>query len=323
MKAAYYSEFGPPSVYKVRDVPDPEIEDDEILIKVKASSVNSGDVKLRSFNLPLFYVVPMWFYAGFRKPKKNTLGSEFAGVAEKVGKNVKLFKKGERVYGGTDTTMGANAELLKIKASSTVFSMPAKMTFTEGAAMTFGFTTALHFLKKAGIRNGQNVLIYGASGAVGTAAIQIAKAKGAKITAVCSSKNVKLVKELGASSVIDYKKGDLANHIEEYDIVYEVVGKSNFPDNLNILKKDGVFILNSVFDWKWYIYGIINNLRGIKVIMGIASFKLKDMEEIKELYNEKKIKPVIGKTFPLEKISDAHKYVETGHKVGTAVIINK
>ncbi|MEP7322971.1 MAG: NAD(P)-dependent alcohol dehydrogenase [Saprospiraceae bacterium] len=315
MKAIVYTQYGPPEVLQVKEVEKPLPKDNEILLRVRATAVNSGDWRLRKAD-----PFAVRFLLGLRKPKINILGSVFSGEVVQVGKEVKLFKIGDQVFGHTDMRFGAYAEYICLAENGTLAIKPNKLTHTEAAVIPFGGTTALHFIKKAAIKPNQKVLINGASGAVGSAAVQLAKYFGAIITGVCSTANIDLVKSLGADKVIDYTKEDFTKNGETYDIIFDTVNKISFSHSLKSLNKNGLLILSSA--------GMSQMLQGVwtsmtsskKVLTGVISHSAEDIIFLKGLIETDKLKPVIDKTYALEQISEAHAYVEKGHKKGNVAI---
>lgn len=315
MKAAIYTKYGPPEVLELQEVVKPQPKGNEILISVKATAVNSADWRLRKaepFGVRLFF--------GLMNPKKNILGGVLSGEVEKVGKDVTLFKAGDQVFGSTGISFGAYAAYISLPENGALALKPVNISHTEAAGIPFGATTALHFLKKANIRSGQKVLIYGASGAVSTAAIQLAKFYGAIVTGVCSTANVEMVKMLGADKVIDYTREDFTRNGETYDVIFDTVDKISFSQSIQSLSKKGILILGAA--------GMSGMLQGIwtsvtnsrKVITGVSSEKAEDMLFLKELIEAGKMKPVIDRTYALKHIVAAHEYVEKGHKKGNVVI---
>ena len=250
------------------------------------------------------------------------LGNELAGEVEATGKNVSRFKKGDRVFGQTGMKLGANAEYKCISEDGSLEHMPAGLSFEEAAAIPFGGGSSLHFLKKAGrIQRGQRILIYGASGSLGTAAVQLAKYFGAHVTGVCSTANLELVKSIGADQVLDYTSGDFKLNGEKYDVVYDTVGKSPFDECMKSLNKKGVFLIAVTMDISTILRGFwISMTTGKKVIGGMADEKRENLAAIKKMIEEGKYKPVVDKTYPLDQISQAHGYVDTGHKKGNVVL---
>ncbi len=316
MKAATYFHYGPPEVVHLTDVPTPEPGDNDVLLRVKATAVNSGDWRLRKadpFGVRLML--------GLTKPRIHILGAVFSGTIERVGKNVKRFAVGDEVFGHTDMRFGAHAEYLVVPESGSLALKPAQLTHSEAAVIPFGGTSALHFLKKANIKPGQKVLVNGASGAVGSAAVQLAKYFGASVTGVCSTTNVDLVKSLGADHVIDYTQTDFSTSGETYDVIIDTVNKLPFSQCIRLLKKDGVLILSAA-ELPQMLRGIWTSLTSTqKVLMGVISHTAEDILLLKKLVEIGKLKPVLDKTYPLEKIAEAHGYVEKGHKKGNVAIV--
>ena len=315
MKAITYSKYGPPSVLQLSTVNKPIPKDGEILIRIFATAVNSGDWRLRKADP---WAVRLFF--GLKKPKINILGSVLSGLIEATGNNVTRFKKGDEVFGATGMSFGAYAEYKCLPQEGILAIKPAGIGHEEAATIPFGATTALYFLKKAAIKSGQKVLIYGASGAVGSAAVQLAKSFGAEVTAVAGTSNIELVRSLGADKVIDYKKEDFTTNAETYDVIYETVNKLPFSSSIKCLKKDGTLILGAS--------GLSQQLHGIwtsitssrKVISGLISQKAEDMIFLKELVERGVYMPVVDKTYTLEQMAEAHTYVEQGHKRGNVAI---
>ena len=320
MKAVVYTEYGPPEVLQLKQVEKPVPRDNEVLVKVYATTATAGDCEIRRFDMPVLFWLPVRLYMGLIKPRIQILGQELAGVVESVGKNVKEFSKGDQVFAPTDARFGAYAEYKCVPSTSALALKPANMTYEEAAAVPVGGLNALHFLRKANIQRGQKVLIYGSTGSIGTFAVQLARYFGAQVTAVCSTTNIDLVKSLGADMVIDYTKEDFSKNGESYDVIVETVGKSSFSRGIKSLKKNGVYLLANP--------GLSQTLRGLwtsmtsskKVVIALASYRTEDLEFLKELIEAGKIKSVIDRHYPLEQAAEAHKYVEKGHKKGNIVI---
>jgi NADPH:quinone reductase-like Zn-dependent oxidoreductase len=315
MKAIVYFKYGAPEVLQLNDVEKPTPKDNEILIKIKATAVNSGDVRLRKAD-----PFAVRFFFGLTKPKKNILGGVLSGEIEAIGANVKRYKVGDSVFGATGMGFGAYAEYKCLPESAVLALKPNNITHEEAAVIPFGGMTALHFIKKANIQSGQRILINGASGAVGTAAIQLAKYYGAYVTGVCSTANINLVKSLGADEAIDYTKEDFTKNGKTYDVIFDTVDKISFSDSLKSLNKKGILILGAS--------GIAGMLQGLwtsitsskKVITGIISQKTEDMIFLKTLIEKGKMKPVIDRTYSITQMAEAHAYVEKGHKKGNVAI---
>ena len=328
MKAILYTEYGPPNVLQLRDVEKPTPKDNEILIRIHATPVNYGDtlarnfreVSPRKFNMPFFFWLPARIVFGISKPKINILGSELAGQIEAVGKDVKRFKKGDPVFGYRGQSMGANAEYLCMPEDGLVTIKPTNMTYAEAAAVPYGALTALNLLRKVNIQLGQKVLINGASGGIGSAAVQLAKYFGAEVTGVCSTPRVGFVKSLGADKVIDYTKEDFTQNGETYDLIFDILGRSSFTCCKSSLNENGRYLLAS-FKMKQLFQMLWTSIIGSKkVICALSGEKLEDLLFIKELVEAGKIKSVIDRHYPLEQTAEAHRYIETGHKKGNVVI---
>jgi NADPH:quinone reductase-like Zn-dependent oxidoreductase len=315
MKAITYTHYGAPEVLQVKEVVKPIPKDNEILLKVKATAVNSGDVRLRKAD-----PFAVRFIFGLLKPKVNILGSVFSGEVESIGENVKRFKIGDQVFGHTDMSFGAYAEYKSVPEDASIALKPANVSHQEAAVLPFGGVTAMHFIKKAAIKPGQKVLIVGASGAVGSAALQLAKSFGAVVTGVCSTANIDLVKSMGADKVIDYTKEDFTQHGETYDVIFDTVKTISVSQSLKSLNKNGKMILSAA--------GMSEMLQGLwismtsskKVMTGVISHKVEDILFLKELTEAGKFKPVIDRTYSLAQMAEAHAYVEKGHKKGNVAI---
>ena len=321
MKAVICTKYGPPEVLKLRDVKKPVPKDNEVLIKVYATSVTSGDTRIRGFKVPISFWVPARIALGIKSPKINILGAELSGEIESIGKDVKKFKVGDQVFAYPGHHLGGYAEYKCMEEDSAIEIKPAKLTYEEAAVVSFGGNTALHFLKQANIKDGQKVLIYGASGSVGTYAVQLAKYFGAEVTGVCSTSNIDMVKSLGADKVIDYTKEDFSKNGEIYNVIFDTVGKSTFSDCIESLQKEGVYLQAvalppTSLQMRW-----ISITSSKTLIGGTAVPKAENLKFLNELIEKGEIKPVIDRTYPIEQIVDAHTYVDKGHKKGNVVII--
>ncbi|HHP1053708.1 NAD(P)-dependent alcohol dehydrogenase [Bacillus cereus group sp. BfR-BA-01354] len=302
MKAIICTKYGPPNVLQLQNVEKPKPKKNEVLVKIHATSVSTGDCRIRGFNSPLLFWIPMRIILGFRKPRKPILGVELSGEIEDIGTDVTQFKKGDPVFALTELNLGGYAEYTCVHESGLIALKPTNVTYEEAAVIPFGGTSALHFLRKGQIKKGHRVLIYGASGSVGTAAVQLAKYFGATVTAICSSSNFDLVTALGADNVIDYMKEDFTKRGEHYDIIFDAVGKYKKSLCTDALMPNGKYV----------------SVNGM-----MAKVSKEDMNLLKQLAETEKLKPVIDRTYRLEEIAEAHIYVEKGHKKGNVSITLK
>jgi NADPH:quinone reductase-like Zn-dependent oxidoreductase len=316
MKAAVYRKYGPPDVLKIEEVEKPVPEEKEILVKVYASAVTVGDMRLRKAD-PFMART----FNGLLKPRRKILGMNFSGKVEAIGRDVKEFNGGDEVFGSTAFEFGTYAEYLCIPEKGVVALKPSNISYEEAAVVPFGALTSLHFLRKGKIEKGNNVLIYGASGSLGTAAVQLAKYFGAEVTGVCGTTNIELVKSLGANHIIDYTKEKLADANQTYDIIYDTVGKGPFFEMVSKLNKKGIFLAAvhmppaSIFKDLW-----ITITSTKKIIGGISMERKEDLIFLRELMEQGKFKPFIDKCYNFERIAEAHRHVETGHKKGNVVV---
>jgi NADPH:quinone reductase-like Zn-dependent oxidoreductase len=304
MKAVVYEKYGPPEVLHLKDVPKPVPKDNEILVKVHATTCHVGDTRIRSFDVPKAHWLPMRMFLGLTKPKRQILGMELAGEVESTGKNVKRFKKGDKIFSLVGFNFGAYleyrclAEDVANERKGMVELKPTNMSYGEAAAVPGGGLTALGILRKLNIKKGQTMLIYGASGSVGTFAVQLAKYYGAEVTGICSSSNLDMVKSLGADKVIDYTKEDYLESPERYDFIFDAVHKAPRSRIKKLLKENGIF----------------------RSAHSPADIKPDDLKFLKKLIEDGKLRSAIDRTYPLEEIVEAHRYVDKGHKKGNVVI---
>ena len=320
MKAIEYLKYGPPEVLNLKEIKQPTPKNDEVLIKVYATTVTAGDCEVRSFKIPLMFWLPIRIYMGLFKPRIKILGQEFAGEIEEAGKDVKQFKKGDRVFGATEMKLGAYSEYICLPESYPIASIPSNLSYEEAAAVPVGGLNALHFLRQANIREGQKVLINGAAGSIGTFAVQIAKSSGAEVTAVDSTTKLNILLSLGADHVVDYTKEDFTGSGKKYDVIFDVAGKASFTRCIKSLNKNGYYLLANPRFIKMVRGFLISLIGSKKVISGMAPEKNEDLVYLAELVGNGKLKTFIDRRYPLEQIPDAHRYVETGQKKGNVVI---
>ncbi|MHB9033413.1 MAG: NAD(P)-dependent alcohol dehydrogenase [Anaerolineae bacterium] len=306
MKAIVCTRYGPPEVLQLREVKNPTPRKDEVLIKIYAVPVTAMDIRIRGLHVPMEGIggslarIMIRSRFGLMKPRKSILGGYLAGEIETAGKDDSRFHKGDQVYARTGLRFGAYAEYTCLSENALMTLKPSNLTYEEAAAIPCGGANALYFLKKGGIRNGQKVLVYGASGAIGTSAVQLAKYFGAEVTGVCSTPYLELVKSLGADRVIDYTQEDYTAHNELYDLIFDAVGKITYSTSAKALRPNGKYV--SVF------------------ASGLSEIRTEDLVFLKELVEAGKIKPVIDRRYPLEQTAEAHRYVDQGHKKGNVII---
>ena len=320
MKAAVYERYGPPEVLQLKEVEKPTPKDNEVLIKTRATTVTSGDWRVRSLNVPAGFGLIMRLVFGVSRPKQPILGTELAGVVESVGKDVSKFKVGDQVFAFSDAAMGCHAEYKCMPEDGAVALKPPNLTYDEAAALSFGGTTALDFFRRGKLQSGERVLINGASGGVGTAAVQLAKHFGAIVTGVCSTANVELVRSLGASHVIDYTKEDFTQNGETYDVIVDTAGTAPFSRSNASLKEGGRLLmvlagLPDMLQIPW-----VSMTSSKKAIAGPAAGRAEDLRFLAGLAEAGKFKPVIDRRYPFEQIAEAHRYVDTGRKKGNVIL---
>jgi NADPH:quinone reductase-like Zn-dependent oxidoreductase len=322
MKAVVYDRYGPPEVLRLADVERPVPKDDEVLVRVHATTVNRLDVHTREANRPsgMAVMVLSRLVSGLRRPRQPILGSEFAGEVAAVGASVSEFAVGERVFGNSGLGFGAHAEFLCIRESARIASMPANMSFVEAAAVSDGFLNAVWCLRLADPHAGQKVLVYGASGSIGTAGVQLAKYFGADVTAVCNTKNVVMVRSLGADRVIDYTSEDFTKNGETYDVIFDAVGKHSFERSKGSLKRGGSYLATDGFK-NLFLALWTSRVGDKKVLFQLPPrYTKKDMLFLKQLIEAGRYRAVIDRRYPLEEVVEAARYVETEQKAGNVVL---
>lgn len=321
MKAIIYTEYGPPEVLQLQEVAKPVPKDNEILIKVMAAEATKGDCELRCFNFPVkWFWLPLRLAWGAFKPRKPILGGYFAGEVESVGKEVTKFKAGDEIFGSTGLHMGAYGEYLCLSASHTLVQKPHNASFVEAAAVPLGGFNALHYMRKANIQQGEKVLIIGAGGSIGVYGVQIAKAKGAEVTAVDSGIKEEMLKQIGADHFIDYKKEDFTKSGQSYDVIFDMVAGNSYNGCVNVLKPKGRYLMANprMIDM---LHSVLTPMfTDKKVIFAFAGEKEEELLALKEMIEAGELKPVVDKVFPLAAVAEAHHRVEAEQRLGPVVI---
>jgi NADPH:quinone reductase-like Zn-dependent oxidoreductase len=321
LKAIVWTNYGAPDVLQLKEVEKPIPKDNELLIKIGATTVTAGDIGLRSFKLPLMIALPLRLYIGLRKPRRTViLGQELAGEIEAVGKDVTRFKKGDQIFAATGFGLGAYAEYKCLAENGVVAIKPVTMSYAEAAAVPLGGLEALFFIRRAMIQRGEKILINGAGGSIGSFAVQLAKLFGAEVTGVDSTRKLEMLRSLGADYVIDYTKEDFTQNGETYDVIFDVIGESPFSRSVKSLKENGRYLLGNPRLFQRVRGRWISRRGRKKVIVGGAIQKREDLIFLKGLIEARKIKAVIDRRFPLADTAAAHSYVETGNKKGNVVI---
>jgi NADPH:quinone reductase-like Zn-dependent oxidoreductase len=324
MKAVITTRYGPPEVLAIGEVETPSPKDNEVLIRIYATTVTAGDCELRSLDLPLGYQLMLRAGFGFRKPRNKVPGTEVAGEIVEIGKDVVEFKVGDQVFGSAGFGSGANAEYICLpekpgEMQGGVAIKPANMSYEEAATVPFGGRDSLHFLRLGNIQNGQKILINGAGGSIGTFAIQLAKQLGAEVTAVDSTAKLDMLRSIGADNVIDYTREDFTKNGEVYDVIFDVIGKISFSRSSGSITENGTYLLaNPVSQMVQALWARMTGSR--KIVMQTSSPAIADLIFLRGLVEEGKLKTVIDRTYPLEQIVEAHRYVEAGGKLGNVVI---
>jgi NADPH:quinone reductase-like Zn-dependent oxidoreductase len=317
MKAIIYTEYGPPEVLQLKEVPKPIPTDKEVLIKIHATTVNRTDTGFRSAE---YFIIRL--FHGLFKPKKQILGTELSGVIEAVGKDVQSFKVGDQIFGLSTFNFGTHAEYICMPEKKSIVLKPVNISFAQAAAVSEGLMLAYNYIRRIDFKKNPKILINGASGSIGSACVQLAKYFGADITAVCGTKNLELVKALGANEVIDYTAEDFTLRGEAFDVVLDMVGKSTFFKCKKIMKPDGIYYSSELGPWSQNIFlSLLSPFYfGRKVKFPIPTDSKEDMLFFKKLIEEGHYKAVIDRSYPLAQIVEATKYVETGEKTGNVVI---
>lgn len=320
MKAMVYERYGPPEVLELKEMAKPTPKDNEVLIKTHATTVTSGDWRARSLDVPIGFGFISRLFLGVSRPRQPILGTELAGEIESVGKDVSRFKVGDQVFAFSGAGMGCHAEYKCMPEDGAVALKPPNLTYDEAVALSFGGTTALDFFRRGKLLRGERVLVNGASGGVGTAAVQLAKHFGADVTGVCSTANVELVRSLGADHVIDYTKEDFTQNGESYDVIVDTAGTAPFSRSKDSLKEGGrlLLVLGGLSDMLQIPWVSMTSSK--KIIAGPAAERVEDLRFLAELAEAGTFRPVIDRRYPFEQIAEAHRYVDTGRKKGNVII---
>ena len=321
MKAIVFSEYGSSDVLRIEEVKRPEPKDDEVLIKVHSTEVTKADCEMRSFNFAVkWFWLPLRLIFGVFKPKKQILGGYFSGEIEEIGTNVSNFKIGDQVFGSARMRLGAYGEYMCLPADYTIVKKPTNISYEEAAAVPLGGLNALHFMRKANIRDGDEVLINGAGGSIGTFAVQIAKSMGAEVTAVDSSIKEKMLREIGVDYFVDYAKENIANQGRKYDVIFNMVANSCYSDLVKLLKPNGRYLMGNP-----KLTDILRSVFTTKssdklAIFAFAGEKVEELTTLKDLIEEGKIKSTVDKVYSVNQISEAHQRVETENRIGIVVL---
>ncbi|MEZ5058420.1 MAG: NAD(P)-dependent alcohol dehydrogenase [Saprospiraceae bacterium] len=315
MKAVIYQQYGKPEVLVSKEINNPVANENQVLVRIHHTSVTIGDTLVRKGS-----PFPIRFMSGLFKPKNPVLGHEFSGVVESVGTKVTEFKTGDRVFGSTGTGSGTYAEYFVMDENAHIAKLPDNISLSEASTIPVGALTALYFLQKGKIVEGQEILIHGASGSVGTAAVQLAKAFGATVTAVCSGSKAKMVSEIGADQVIDYKKEDFLKTDKKYDLIFNVSGKTSFKDCKAVMQADAMYVAANAAgsDYGKIFFGKKSEKK--RIVAGVMKGSKENLKIIASIIAKGQFKSVIDKTFPMEQLAEAHAYVEKGDKAGNVAI---
>lgn len=320
MRAWVVTRYGSPDVLELKEVETPEPEDDQVRVRIHATTVSSGDWRIRSMNVPKGFGIISRLIFGLTVPRSPILGTEFAGMIDRVGRNVTGFSVGDAVFGSSDTTMGAHAEYIVVDADATIAPAPENLSFGEAAAMSFGGCTALQFLRRGRIESGHRVLINGASGAVGSAAVQLARSFGAHVTGVCSAANADLVRSLGADEVVDYRSTDVSDSVETWDIIMDTAGTMPYKRAKRILADEGSLLVVLGDAPAMLSAPFISMASKHKVAAGPVSGTAEDLKLLADLARNGGYRPVVDSWYTFEEMVEAHRRVDTGHKRGNVVV---
>lgn len=321
MKAIVFTRYGTPEVLSYQEVAKPTPKDDEVLIKIHASTVTAGDCELRAFNIPALYWLPLRLAFGITKPRNQILGQEFAGVVEEIGKKVTRFKPGDSVFAPTSMKMGAYAEYICVPEKHPLAKKPENIHFEDAATIPVGGINAHHFLSKVSIKAGDRILIIGAGGCIGTAGVQIAKSHGAHVTVVDSTQKLKALKQLGADELIDYTSQDFIKMGGTYEVIFDVAGKSPVMAALRLLTSNGTYLMGNPNTFLKVLQGWWVNLTSSKkVVLQLADNKVDELEQVASLLANGIIKPLVDRRFALSDVPEAHSYVEKGLKTGNIIV---
>jgi NADPH:quinone reductase-like Zn-dependent oxidoreductase len=324
MRAIVCTDYGPPDVLRLKDVPTPVPKDNEVLVRIRATTVSAADCELRRFDFALWIWLPMRLSFGIRRPRQPVLGHELAGDVESVGKDVRSLRKGDRVFAAAGIGLGTYAEYICLRENpqiGAITTMPANLSYEEAAAVPYGGGEALQFLRKANVRSGQRVLINGAGGSFGTFAVQLAKVLGAHVTAVDTASKLEMLRTIGADRVIDYSQEDFTDSSETYDVIFDVVRNAPSGRMVRLLTADGTLLManpgfSQIVGAKWASRGSKK-----RVVLGASSGTSEDLGYLRGLVEAGRLQPVIDRPFPLEQMVEAHRYADTGQKLGNIVVV--
>lgn len=320
MRAIVYRKYGTPDELKLVEIPKPVPKDNEVLIKIHASTVTMGDCEMRAFRMPPLVWLPVRIMFGLFRPKHKVLGQELSGTIEAIGSEVTTHAVGDKVFAPTQMKLGAYAEYICLPADHAIAPKPTNMSFEEAATLSTGGLNALYFLRKANIQKGEHVVIVGAGGSIGTYAIQLAKHYGAEVTAVDNTFKLDMLRKLGADHVIDYTKKHFTENKNTYDVIFDIVCKNDIKDCLASMKEGGRLLAANI-EWSRLVRSMKKNLAGNKTVLtGVADYSLKDAQRLSTLAEEGVLKAVIDKRYPLDEVPDAHRYVDKDLKAGHVVI---